>query len=526
MALNQRKAGVMLSYIQLGLSTLVGILYTPIMLRILGQSEYGLFGTANSLTSCLSLLSFGVTGAYMKFVMEYRATGDKEGEKRLNGTFVLLFSLFSLLVVIVGAALLFFSDSIYDKSLTAYELVQIKWIMLLTIINTVFTFLFIPVMMFIQSYEKYLFLRIIALITTILNPIMNLIVISFIPKAVSISVIGLVIALLTYLAYLIYAYKKLEMRFSFRHLKLSVFKSIFIFSSFLMLNQITDLITNNTDRLVLGITSGTVAVAIYTVGANLSTYLYSSSTYISSVFAPSINKIVANAKVNNVSPDYELNQLFIKVGRVQFLILTLIIVGFSTLGQQFIALWAGENYEYAFWIALLLMLAPYVPLMQNIGLEIQKAKNLHKARSIVYFLISLLNVGLTIPAAIYFSQPCFNPGLGGIAAAAATFLSMVLGQVVFMNIYYQNKVGVNVLVFWKNILKMLPGVLIPFALGVIFNIFVKSYNWYIFLSEVIAVAVVYCISVYFLSMNQYEKNLFTSPFRKVISKLMKNKKGV
>lgn len=104
--------------------------------------------------------------------------------------------------------------------------------MLLTIINTVFTFLFIPVMMFIQSYEKYLFLRIIALITTILNPIMNLIVISFIPKAVSISVIGLVIALLTYLAYLIYAYKKLEMRFSFRHLKLSVFKSIFIFQVF------------------------------------------------------------------------------------------------------------------------------------------------------------------------------------------------------------------------------------------------------------------------------------------------------
>ena len=37
MALNQRKAGAMLSYIQLGLSTVVGILYTPIMLRILGN---------------------------------------------------------------------------------------------------------------------------------------------------------------------------------------------------------------------------------------------------------------------------------------------------------------------------------------------------------------------------------------------------------------------------------------------------------------------------------------------------------
>lgn len=84
-------------------------------------------------------------------------------------------------------------------------------------------------MIFIQSYEKYLFLRIIAIITTIINPIINLIIISVIQKAVSISVIGLVIALLTYLPYLIYVYKKLEMRFSFRHLKLSVFKSIFIF---------------------------------------------------------------------------------------------------------------------------------------------------------------------------------------------------------------------------------------------------------------------------------------------------------
>ena len=91
MALNQRKAGVMLSYIQLGLSTLVGILYTPIMLRILGQSEYGLFGTANSLTSCLSLLAFGVTGAYMKFVMGYRETGDKEGERNI---YIVVFVIF------------------------------------------------------------------------------------------------------------------------------------------------------------------------------------------------------------------------------------------------------------------------------------------------------------------------------------------------------------------------------------------------------------------------------------------------
>lgn len=519
MAINQRKTGAMLSYIQLILSTIIGLAYTPVMLRILGQSEYGLFGTANSLTSCLSLLSFGVTGAYMKFIMQYRVKNDKGGENRINGMFLILFSLFSVLVIIVGAILIFYSNAIYAKSLSSYELTQIKWIMFLTIVNTVLTFLFIPVMMYIQSNEKYLFLRIVAISTTIINPIINLIVISFIPKAVSISVICVLIAVMTYIVYFIYAYKYLNMRFSFRNLKLGEFKSIFIFSGFLMINQITDLLTNNTDKLVLGVVAGTVSVAIYTVGANFSTYLYSSSTYISSVFSPAINKIVAKAKLEEKSPDNELNALFVKVGRLQFLIITLIIVGFSTLGQQFIVLWAGEDYKYAFWIALFLMLAPYIPLMQNIGLEVQKAKNLHKARSIVYFLIALLNAVLTIPLAAYFSQKQFEPGLGGIFAAGATFFSYLMGQGLFMNIYYHKKVGINIINFWKNILKMIPGVLIPFIIGLTLNYFISSYNWYIFLCEVAIVAISYCVSVYLLSMNTYEKNLIKSPIKKVVMKI-------
>lgn len=523
MTVNQRKSGALLSYVQLLLSTIVGLAYTPVMLRILGQSEYGLFGTANSLTACLSLLSFGVTGAYMKFIMQYRVINDKNGENRINGMFTILFSFFSVLVVIVGVILIFFSDQIYTGSLNEYELTQIKWIMFLTIINTVLTFLFIPVMMYIQSNEKFLFLRVIALITTIINPIFNLIAIYYVPRAVTISIIAVIIAIVTYFIYYIYAYKNLNMRFSFRNLKLCEFKSIFIFSSFLLVNQITELLSNNTDKLVLGIVAGTVSVAIYTVGANFSTYLYSSSTYISSVFSPAINRIVANARVNNESPDEELNALFVKVGRLQFLVLTLIIVGFSTLGQQFIVLWAGAEYQYAFWIALLLMLAPYIPLMQNIGIEVQKAKNMHKARSVVYFIIALLNAGMTIPLAIYFSQDRFNPGMGGVAAAAATFFSYLLCAGLFMNIYYQKKVGINVIGFWKSILKMVPGVLIPFVIGLVFNFVFTSYNWGIFIFEVLVIVLVYCCSVYFLSMNKYEKDLFTSPIKKLSGSIMKRR---
>ena len=46
--INQIKAGVFLSYVNLALGTLIPVFYTPIMLRMLGQSEHGLYALANS----------------------------------------------------------------------------------------------------------------------------------------------------------------------------------------------------------------------------------------------------------------------------------------------------------------------------------------------------------------------------------------------------------------------------------------------------------------------------------------------
>ena len=58
--MDQKKAGVLLSYGQTVLSTLISLVYTPVMLRLLGQSEYGLYTLVNGFISNLSLMSFGL----------------------------------------------------------------------------------------------------------------------------------------------------------------------------------------------------------------------------------------------------------------------------------------------------------------------------------------------------------------------------------------------------------------------------------------------------------------------------------
>ena len=41
--MNQLKAGIILNYILIFVNILVGLLYTPYMLEMMGQSEYGLY---------------------------------------------------------------------------------------------------------------------------------------------------------------------------------------------------------------------------------------------------------------------------------------------------------------------------------------------------------------------------------------------------------------------------------------------------------------------------------------------------
>lgn len=42
---NEIRLGSILSYMQMALSIVIGLIYTPVMIKLLGQSEYGLYNT-------------------------------------------------------------------------------------------------------------------------------------------------------------------------------------------------------------------------------------------------------------------------------------------------------------------------------------------------------------------------------------------------------------------------------------------------------------------------------------------------
>ena len=61
---------------------------------------------------------------------------------------------------------------------------------------------------------------------------------------------------------------------------------------------------------------------------------------------------------------------------------------------------------------------------------------MHKARAIVYLFIAIANVAISIPLIKL---------MGPIGAALGTAISLIAGNIIFMNIYYQKRIGLDIL---------------------------------------------------------------------------------
>ena len=78
MKVNQLRVGALLSYVNLAIGSIIPMIYTPIMLRILGQAEYGLYSLSNSIVGYLSLLNFGFGSTIIRYICKYRERTSKK----------------------------------------------------------------------------------------------------------------------------------------------------------------------------------------------------------------------------------------------------------------------------------------------------------------------------------------------------------------------------------------------------------------------------------------------------------------
>ena len=415
MAINQLKAGAVLSYISIGLNNIIGLTYTPFMLRMMGQSEYGLYSLVASVVAYLTVLDLGFANAIVRYTAKFRAEGKIREQYEMFGMFFLLYIVIGILTLLVGSILYFNIDTLFDQSMNETELYKIRIMMLLMIFNLAFTFPMSIWGAIITAYENFVFQKLVNIVRIILNPIVMIIMLLMGYRAIGMVVVTTAFNVITLLINWWYCRNKLHIKVLFGQFKWGFFKEVSVYSFWIFLNAIMDRIYWSTGQFVLGMFKGAATVAIYAVAIQLQSIYMGFSTAISGVFLPKVTGMVTR---NN--SEKEISDLFIRTGRIQYIIMAFILTGFIVFGKYFILLWAGPDYEQSYWIALCFFIPLTVPLIQNLGITILQARNQMKFRSTVYVIIALASLLISIPLAKRF---------GGIGCAIGTSIALIAGQI-------------------------------------------------------------------------------------------------
>ena len=505
MRINQLKAGAILSYVVMGLSNLVGLLYTPYMLRMMGQSEYGLYSLVASVVAYLTILDMGFGNTIIRYTAKFRAEGKTEEQETMFGMFIVLYSIIGLVAFLLGLILYFNLDLIYGNALTGDELEKTHILMLLMIFNLGVTF---PLSIFgsiVTAYERFVFQKLIQIGRIILNTLLMIVLLEMGYRAIGMVVLITVFNITSLLLNFWYSKYKIKIKIRFGKFDWKFFRELAGYSFYIFLGAIIDRLYRSSGQLVLGAFVGTAAVAIFAVGIQLEQMYMGFSTAISGVFLPKVTAMTSMEK-----SEKEISNLFVRTGRIQFIVMAFILTGFILFGQQFIILWAGENYRDTYLIALFFFIPLTIPLIQNLGITILQARNQIKFRALLYIAIAVLSLVMQLVVVKKY---------GGVGCAAAIGSAILIGHVLIMNIYYFKTQHINIPAFWKEIGKMS---VIPVIVGLITFLILQLIKLETVVSlgtGIIIFSGIYIPLFWKLSMNNYERELLIKPLNEIIRRI-------
>ena len=491
---------MVIMYITIILGNVISLVYTPFMLSKLGKSEYGLFSLVNSIVAYIYLLDLGFGNAVIRYNSKYMIEKNEDGRKKVNGMFLSLYLILSLISMVIGTIIYFNLGKMMSKSLSVHEVMLTKRMFMVAIVNISLSF---PLSIFnsiITAHEKFVYIKLLNLIRTIMNPAIMIMILLFGYRAFGMVIGSTIFNLLLGLVNVFYCFKILKLKIKLGAFDKVLFKQIFNYSFFVFLGAIAYQIYWNTDQFIIAMFVGAAPIAIYAVATQFNTYFISLSNVLSSMFLPKLTKMVtveANKK--------DLMKLLIKVGRIQYYICSYIFVGFVLVGKQFIVRWVGNGYSYCYLIAIVLMFPQIFSIIQSLFATMLEAMNMHRVKAYIYLSVAILNVILSILLVKKYQ---------GMGCAIGTAIGMIINAVA-NNFYYKYVIKLDIKAFWVQMLKLVIPTSISFIVG-FFALKIFSLTSYgSILMFGVLFTIIYFVVFWVLAFNQYEKKIFTTALKSV-----------
>ncbi|MBQ2890173.1 MAG: oligosaccharide flippase family protein [Clostridia bacterium] len=495
---SQIRTGALLSYFAIAFNMIAGVIYTPWMISQIGQANFGLYTLATSLIT-MFVVDFGMSAAVSRFVSKYRAENDQEKVNNFLGIVYKLYTLIAAIILIALIVIGIFIDQIY-ANLTASEIETFKVLYVIVGFYSVVSFPFINLNGIMNAYEKFIehkFADLFHKVFIIVAMVIALIQGRGVYALVTVNAIS---GLLTIAIKLLVIRIKTPVRVNFKFWDKGMLKEIFSFSFWTTIASLAQRLIFNISPSIIAMVSvtGAVGVAVFGLATTIEGYVFTFSTAINGMFMPRISRIVHAGK-----KEEELLPLMIRVGRIQCVILGILIAGFVALGQEFITdVWGKPDFAQSYVCAILLILPSFFYLPMQIANTTITVENKVKLRAGVYIIMGVVNVVLSFILSKFF---------GAFGASLSIFIAYMVRTILMVTIYHK-VLKLDIRKFFKETyLKLVPQLVLAMIIGGLFSRINPITNPYFkFMLDGAVLVGSYFVIMWIKGFNAYEKALFKS----------------
>ena len=491
MKLNQVKTGAVLSYLLIICNSLYGFLITPYIISSLGDAEYGVYKTIAALAGTIMVLDVGLGGTVTRYVAKYRATNEEHRISEFVSMSFLQATILCVVIAFVSIGIVLLVPYTYAKTFTQTQIDKAQLLFAVFALNMLLHVWGGILSGIITGHNQFIFSNTVKLLRIFIRAICVIILLQMCSNALVLVLLDTVVIVVFMVVETIYIQKNFPVRIQRTRLDTSLFFESGKYTLLAFLVSMVYQVGGNLDNVVIGAISGPALVTIYSIGLLIYNMFQNLSMGIAGLMLPTVSKTLENDKNNENTTN-----LIVRVGRAQFILLGAAATGFICIGKDFINLWIGPDYKDVYLITIILMLPAMFELCVNTCLAVLRAKNKTAFFTLVMILSAALNAGITILAVKYWSY---------LGAAIGTALSVIVGNLVVMNIYFTKKMELPMIKIYAMILSRIWLCLL-IAGGTIFitSRFLNG-SWIMLALNVLIFCVIYGVTLWLFGLNRSEK---------------------
>ena len=185
----ERRTGVVLSYIQVILNVLVNIIYVPVLLHYLGQSEYGLYQIVGSFFSYVTVFESCMSAGVLRNYCNALGKQDEQLAREILSTARSIYRLMAAGMTGLGVVVILGFRAFYASSFTGAELQESTIILGMLFCNMVATLLSSVYLTVITGQERFVFLKISGILLQTVQPLLVILCVMRLPYAMSVTAV-------------------------------------------------------------------------------------------------------------------------------------------------------------------------------------------------------------------------------------------------------------------------------------------------------------------------------------------------